>query len=103
MNEIIVTTREELKEVIFDAVGSILPQLADFRRKNEAIEKDALNVTEAIQFISEHGKLITRNSLYWMTHKGVIPYKKIGRNTVFSKRELLKWIEQHTTYPKENK
>ena len=36
-DQVIVTTPAQLQEMIGDAVGAIIPKLADFRRKNEAV------------------------------------------------------------------
>lgn len=44
---VIVTTPAQLQSIINDAVGAIIPKLADFRRKNEPVETDGLNVMDA--------------------------------------------------------
>lgn len=47
-------------------------------------------------FLAEQGIPTTRATLYNLVYKEAIPYKKFGRRTVFSKRELLAWIESRT-------
>lgn len=97
MNEsIIITTPAQLQTIIDEAVNAILPKLADFRRKNEPVETDGMNVEDAARFLSEQGIPTTRATLYNLVYKEAIPYKKFGRRTVFSKRELLAWIESRT-------
>ena len=99
MNEsIIITTPAQLQTIISDAVNAILPKLADFRRKNEPVETDGMNVDDAARFITEQGIPTTRATLYNLVYKEAIPYKKFGRRTVFSKRELLAWIESRTEH-----
>lgn len=99
MNEsIIITTPSQLQTIISDAVNAILPKLADFRRKNEPVETDGMNVDDAARFITEQGIPTTRATLYNLVYKEAIPYKKFGRRTVFSKRELLAWIESRTEH-----
>ena len=95
-NSIIVTTPAQLQTIIDEAVNAILPKLADFRRKNEPVETDGMNVDDAARFITEQGIPTTRATLYNLVYKEAIPYKKFGRRTVFSKRELLAWIESRT-------
>lgn len=99
MNEsIIITTPAQLQTIISDAVDAIIPKLADFRRKNEPVETDGMNVDDAARFITEQGIPTTRATLYNLVYKEAIPYKKFGRRTVFSKRELLAWIEARTEH-----
>ena len=54
-NSIIVTTPAQLQTIIDEAVNAILPKLADFRRKNEHVETDGMNVDDAARFITEQG------------------------------------------------
>ena len=99
MNEsIIITTPAQLQTIIDEAVNAILPKLADFRRKNEPVEADGMNAEAAARFLSEQGIPTTRATLYNLVYKEAIPYKKFGRRTVFSKRELLAWIESRTEH-----
>lgn len=97
-NTVIVTTPAQLQTIISDAVNAILPKLADFRRKNEPVEADGMNAEAAARFLSEQGIPTTRATLYNLVYKEAIPYKKFGRRTVFSKRELLDWIESRTEH-----
>ena len=96
MNDpIIVTTPAQLREIVADEVAAILPKLADFRRKNEPVETDGMNVEEGIP--------TTRATLYNQVYKNTIPYKKFGRRTVFSRRELLAWIESRTVHSEDRR
>ena len=95
-NTVIVTTPAQLQTIISDAVNAILPKLADFRRKNEPVETDGINVEDAARFLTEQGIPTTRAALYNLVYKEAIPYKKFGRRTVFSRRDLLQWIESRT-------
>lgn len=95
---IIFTTPEELRAIVADEVSAILPKLADFRRKNEPVETDGMTVEAAARFLTEQGIPTTRATLYNLVYKNSIPYKKFGRRTVFSRRELLAWIESRTVH-----
>lgn len=97
-NTIVVATSVQLQTIISDAVNAILPKLADFRRKNEPIEADGMNAEAAARFMTEQGIPTTRAALYNQVYKEAIPYKKFGRRTVFSKKELLAWIESRTEH-----
>mgnify|MGYP000351778229 FL=1 len=102
-NTIIVTTPAQLREIVADEVAAILPKLADFRRKNEAVETDGMTVEDAARFLTAQGIPTTRASLYNLVYKNTIPHKKFGRRTVFSKKELLAWIESRTVRPEDKR
>lgn len=95
-NTVIVTTPAQLREIVADEVAAILPKLADFRRKNEPVETDGINVEDAARFLTEQGIPATRSTIYNLVYKNSIPHKKFGRRTLFSKKELLAWIEART-------
>ena len=102
-NTVIVTTPAQLREIVADEVAAILPKLADFRRKNEPVETDGMNVEDAARFLTAQGIPTTRASLYNLVYKNTIPHKKFGRRTVFSKKELLAWIESRTVRPEDKR
>lgn len=95
-NTVIVTTAAELRAIVADEVAAILPKLAAFRRKNEPVETDGLTVEDAARFLMELGYPATRSTLYHLVYKNTIPHKKIGRRTIFSKKELRVWLEART-------
>ncbi|WP_300904689.1 helix-turn-helix domain-containing protein [uncultured Alistipes sp.] len=98
-NSIIVTTPAQLRELVAEQIGAILPKLADFRRKNEPVESDGMTAEAAARFLTEMGIPTTRASLYNLVYKEAIPYRKFGRRTIFSKKELRAWIDARTTRP----
>lgn len=103
MENIIVTTPAQLREIVAAEVNAILPKLADFRRKNEPVETDGMTVEAAARFLTEQGIPATRATLYNHVYKNTIPYKKFGRRTVFSKKELLTWIESRTVHSEDKR
>lgn len=103
MENIIVTTPAQLQSIITDAVNAIIPKLADFRRKNEPAETDGMNVEDTARFLTEQGIPTTRATLYNHVYKSTIPYKKFGRRVVFSKKELLTWIESRTVHSEDKR
>lgn len=98
-NTVIVTTPDQLRGIIAAEVATILPKLADFRRKNEPVETDALTVEAAARFMTEMGIPSTRASIYNLVYKNAIPHRKFGRRTVFSKKELREWIDERAKRP----
>lgn len=102
-NSIIVITPAQLRAIVANEVSAILPKLADFRRKNEPVETDGLTVEAAARFLTEQGVPTTRATLYNLVYKNTIPYKKVGRRTVFSKKELLTWIESRTVHSEDRR
>lgn len=103
MENIIITTPAELRSIVANEVAAILPKLADLQPKNEAAEIDTLTVEGAVRFLADQGAPTTRSTLYNWVFLKKIPFKKIGRRTVFSKKELIAWIESRTTLPEDRR
>ena len=56
-----------------------------------------MNIEDAAHFLTEQGVPTTRAALYNHVYKNTIPYKKVGRRIVFSKKALLTWIDSRTS------
>ena len=102
-NTVIVTTPAQLREIVADEVAAILPKLADFRRKNEPVETDGMTVEDAARFLTEQGIPTTRITLYNLVYKEAIPYRKVSRRLVFSRKDLRAWIESRTVRPEDRR
>lgn len=100
---VIVITPDQLQQYIGQAVEAIIPKLADFRRRNEAKKTDNLTMVEAIDYLAELGAPTTRSSIYNLVFRGQIPHRKIGRRTIFSRKELQAWVESRTVRPDDAK
>lgn len=98
-NQVIVVTPVQLRNLIDESIRNILPKLAAFRRKNEPIETDGLSIDNAVRFFADQGIPTTKQNLYNLVFKKEIPYCKVGRRVVFSRKELLQWIESRTVRP----
>ena len=59
--------------------------------------------TDARFYHAYKGIPTTRSTIYNWVFLKKIPFKKIGRRTVFSKKELLAWIESRTTLPEDRR
>ena len=84
-------TVEQAKEMI---CGLISQELQKAVTPKEKPTPDTLCVEDAVQFLTNQGLPITKSTLY-----KTIPFRKIGRRTVFSRKELLQWLENRTTRP----
>lgn len=98
-DQIIVTTPEQLSALISSAIEATIPKLAAFNQQNNRPEVDRINLTDAVEFLTEQGFPITRNTLYNLVFKRDIPFAKCGRRTIFSKKELLQWLDNRIVRP----
>lgn len=93
MEKVIITTPEELRSLIIEAVNT--------KRSNETKPEipqvsDNLNVEDALIFLRDNGYPTSKAKLYKLTSTDRIPYKKYGIKLVFSRKELLQWAESQT-------
>jgi len=93
MNEIILTTPEQLDEIVQKAIKKILP---DDREEKPQKVPDTCSVEQALSFLSENGYTLSKSKLYKMTANKIVPFRYFGRRIIFSRNELLKWIEKQT-------
>ncbi len=96
MNEIIVTTPDQLQTTIEAAVSKAFESYTKKNTVPENIEKDNLTIKEAAAFLNDNGCKITVQTIYTKRLQGKIPCSKIGSHLVFSKKALLEWIEHQT-------
>ena len=85
MNQIILTTPEELRAIVSESVSQTLTLPKD--------EPDNLTPDAAVGVLEQHGFLISKARLYKLTAKGDVPFRKYGNKLLFSRRELLSWAE----------
>lgn len=84
---IIATTPEELRVLINEAVT------AAFENQSKKPQTDTMGTEEALEFLRSVGYPISRQHLFALTSKKQIPYKKVGRYLVFSRKTLTAWID----------
>lgn len=99
---IYVASSEQLEGLILKAVRTIIPELAGYQKPAEEAS-DTLTAEEAIAFLQAMGYPTTLSNLYGLTFRNAIPYRKVRRRLVFSRKELTKWIEAGTLRPEEQR
>lgn len=65
-------------------------------KEPEPAKSESINIDDTVVFLQENGYPITKGSLYNLVSKKAIPCKKIGKRVVFSRSELISWLEQKT-------
>ena len=98
MTEIIVTTRAELQAIVAEECNRLYARLA---KGKTAPESDALTIDKAVEFLTEEGYPLTKNTLYSLANKEEVPFSKFNGKLIFSRKELRQWVlartEKHTT------
>ena len=88
MLNIIVTTPEELRAIVSEAVSGILPKQASTQPLI-----DTMTLNDTLELLKEHGYPTSKAKIYKLTSTGKIPCKTYGNKLVFSRREILQWAE----------
>lgn len=88
MNQIIVTTPDELRAIVSETVSQTLAGLTMQKDLPDNLTPDA-----AVEALEQHGFLISKARLYKLTAKGEVPFRKYGNKLLFSRKELLAWAE----------
>ena len=91
MQNIIVTTPDELRAIVREAVSTLLP------KKNEPVPQvDTITLNDALELLCRHGFTTSKAKMYKLTSTGEVPCRTYGNKLVFSRRELLQWAENQT-------
>lgn len=81
MNQIILTTPEELRAIVSESVSQTLAGLTLPKDEPDNLTPDA-----AVGVLEQHGFLISKARLYKLTAKGNVPFRKYGNKLLFSRR-----------------
>jgi hypothetical protein len=90
MNQIVLTTPDELRAIISEAVSGVMP------KQVAQSQIDTLSLNDTLDLLQEHGYPTSRAKMYKLTSSGAIPCKTYGKKLVFSRKEVLAWAENQT-------
>jgi predicted DNA-binding transcriptional regulator AlpA len=90
MNQIILTTPDELRAIINEAVSGVMP------KQTAQPQIDTISLNDTLLLLEEHGYPTSRAKMYKLTSTGTIPCKTYGKKLVFSRKEVLAWAENQT-------
>ena len=85
MIKIIVTTKDELQEIIHESVKSAITEQST-QQQSEEPDK-IMSLKEAASFLN-----LAQQTVYGFTSKQQIPFIKKGKKLYFRKSELEKWL-----------
>ena len=92
MSDIIVATAEQLERVVMQALAKVLP----VKEEKSGSLPDTCSLVQAIAFLQDNGYQLSKSKLYKLTSLGQIPFRYFGRRLIFSRKELLEWVEGQT-------
>lgn len=91
MTNIILTTPEELKSIVSEAIADVLPRSTELKP-----QIDTITLTDALKLLKENGYPTSKGKIYKLTSAGEIPCRHYGNKLVFSRKELLEWATNQT-------
>lgn len=89
MTQIVVTSAEELKAIIRDV-------LLERTEPTTGVEPENISLNKAVELLNGLGYPTSKAKIYKLTSAGAMPYRKYGNKLIFSRRELLKWVDSQT-------
>ncbi|MDR1919022.1 MAG: helix-turn-helix domain-containing protein [Tannerellaceae bacterium] len=89
--DIILTTPDNLRALIQEAVKEAMPQKVE-----EKNLPDTITLETAVALLEEYGFPTSKGKIYKLTSSGEMPFRKYGRKLVFSRKELIAWAESRT-------
>ena len=96
MGNIILTTPDELRAIVNEALSSLVPKTVS----NQS-QVDTLTLNDTLELLREHGFPTSKAKIYKLTSAGTIPCRVYGNKLVFSRKDVLSWADNQTR-PKNN-
>ena len=97
MQNIIVTTPEELRAIVSEAVSTLFPN-----KNMPAQQVDTITLSDALELLCQHGFPTSKAKMYKLTSAGEVPCRTYGNKLVFSRKKLLQWAENQTKPKKDH-
>ena len=88
MENLILVSKDDLRQVI----SEILRETTQSEKQDE---KQLLRVNDAVRYLSNKGLKISKQTLYNLTAKNEIPFRRFGEKQIlFSPSELDEWVDE---------
>ena len=97
MPEYIFTTKEELMEIVREAVSDIFSIKQEQKQVIDTLDLDAVLI-----LLEDNGYKITKSQAYKLTSRQKMPHMKFGNKLVFSRKEILEWAKKSSYRPSAN-
>jgi hypothetical protein len=89
MEPLVLTTREQLKELISEVFAEMLPKLSP-----QPAQKELLPLEEAVAYMKSRGYLTTKASLYGYVSSKRIPFRKVNGKLIFERTSIDGWVSK---------
>lgn len=86
MEKIIVTTKEELQNIIQASVNKALAEYVPVKAEDKS---EFLPIKEACKLLN-----LARQTIYGLTSKRLIPFIKRGKKLYFKRTDLINWLNE---------
>jgi len=91
MNELIITTHEQLVTIIQNSVDRAVDRAFNLKSVQPQIP-DNCDLNVAVEYLHQLGYNIPKSSVYKRSSTNEIPCRRIGRRLIFSRIELQGWL-----------
>ena len=96
-NQIIVASPDQIDQIVRKAVAYYMePLLKNFTESSKPTFPEKLSKDQALDFLAENGLPTTSGNIYKLSANNEIPCARIGKRLIFSKTDLLNWIESRS-------
>ena len=92
MTQVVVISPDELRAILIEVLLGITPLTGISKEQS-----DNVTLNTAVDLLEELGFPTSKAKIYKLTSAGLMPCRKYGNKLVFSRIELLNWVESQTT------
>jgi excisionase family DNA binding protein len=85
--------KTDLQEMFKDCIRQVINEVKP--SKSECLP-DSISLTEACAIIGTKEKPASKATVYKLTMDKEVPFSKFGKRLVFSRKQLMEWMESRT-------
>lgn len=98
MENLIITTHEELTDILKDLLDGYLRTT----HRAEVTPPEKMGIAQAAEFLTSKGYKISNSGIRRLIVSNEIPHKRFGGRIILSRKELLLWAEMRSQKPQKN-
>lgn len=87
---------DELAHVIEQTVKATVTEVVRQMKEGVYFEpQDIMTTDELLEYLNRYGVRISKQTVFGYTHRGEIPYHKVGKNLRFKREEIDEWLDAY--------
>jgi excisionase family DNA binding protein len=89
---VIITGKEDLKQIVKEVLAELIQPV-----QSDSANPKYLDMDKLLDFLHQNNCRISKSQIYKLTRSRKIPHRKVGKNLLFNRDEILDWLQGETS------